>query len=155
MLSNVNLDIDTSTVIVPNIINGFSMGFIFVPLSTIAMGTLRNEQIGSASGLLQPDEEYRRWRGDFDRYRRFFLEGRSRIRRNLFTTLLRTMTLLIGCCTMFRGVGAGNGHVCQRTTGVCNGLWNALCARLRYSRSRCIQISQLPFPDSCTLCLYI
>jgi len=51
MLSNVNLDIDTSTVIVPNIINGFSMGFIFVPLSTIAMGTLRNEQIGSASGL--------------------------------------------------------------------------------------------------------
>jgi DHA2 family multidrug resistance protein len=51
MLSKVNLDIDTSSVIVPNIINGFSMGFIFVPLSTIAMGTLRNEQIGSASGL--------------------------------------------------------------------------------------------------------
>ncbi len=51
MLSNVNLDIDKSTVILPNIINGFSMGFVFVPLSTIAMGTLRNEQIGSASGL--------------------------------------------------------------------------------------------------------
>ena len=51
MLSKVNLDIATSSVIVPNIINGFSMGFVFVPLSTIAMGTLRNEQIGSASGL--------------------------------------------------------------------------------------------------------
>jgi DHA2 family multidrug resistance protein len=51
MLTKINLDISTSSVVWPNIINGFSMGFIFVPLSTIAMGTLRNEQIGSASGL--------------------------------------------------------------------------------------------------------
>ena len=51
MLTRVNLNIDTSTVVLPNIINGFSMGFIFVPLSTIAMATLRNENIGSASGL--------------------------------------------------------------------------------------------------------
>jgi MFS transporter, DHA2 family, multidrug resistance protein len=51
MLTRINLDISTSSVVWPNIINGFSMGFIFVPLSTIAMGTLRNEQIGSASGL--------------------------------------------------------------------------------------------------------
>ena len=27
------------------------MGFIFVPLTTIAMGTLKNEQIGNASGV--------------------------------------------------------------------------------------------------------
>jgi DHA2 family multidrug resistance protein len=51
MLTNINLNIGTSSVVWPNIINGFSMGFIFVPLSTVAMGTLRNEQIGSASGL--------------------------------------------------------------------------------------------------------
>jgi DHA2 family multidrug resistance protein len=33
------------------IISGIGSGLVFVPLSTIAMGTLRNEQIGNASGL--------------------------------------------------------------------------------------------------------
>jgi DHA2 family multidrug resistance protein len=51
MLTNINLNIGTSSVIWPNIINGFAMGFIFVPMSTVAMGTLRNDQIGSATGL--------------------------------------------------------------------------------------------------------
>jgi DHA2 family multidrug resistance protein len=51
MLTKINLDIGTSSIVWPNIINGFAMGFIFVPLSTVAMGTLRNEQLGSATGL--------------------------------------------------------------------------------------------------------
>src|SRR5689334_8159695 len=35
----------------PNIISGFAMGFIFVPLTTMALGTLSNEQMGNASGV--------------------------------------------------------------------------------------------------------
>jgi DHA2 family multidrug resistance protein len=30
---------------------GFGIGFIFVPLTTLAVGTLRNEQIGNATGI--------------------------------------------------------------------------------------------------------
>jgi DHA2 family multidrug resistance protein len=33
------------------VLSGFGSGMVFVPLSTTAMGTLRNEQIGNASGL--------------------------------------------------------------------------------------------------------
>jgi MFS transporter, DHA2 family, multidrug resistance protein len=33
------------------ILSGFGSGMVFVPLSTTALGTLRNEQMGNASGL--------------------------------------------------------------------------------------------------------
>jgi DHA2 family multidrug resistance protein len=51
MLAGLNLDIATRNVVWPNIISGFAMGFIFVPLTTTTMGTLTNEQMGNASGL--------------------------------------------------------------------------------------------------------
>lgn len=51
MLASINLDISMSSIIVPNIINGLSMGFIFVPLTTITMGMLRKEQLGNATGI--------------------------------------------------------------------------------------------------------
>jgi MFS transporter, DHA2 family, multidrug resistance protein len=51
LLSGINLEISTSSVILPNIINGFAMGFVFVPLTTTAMGTLRKDQIGNATGI--------------------------------------------------------------------------------------------------------
>ncbi|MFN7944685.1 MAG: DHA2 family efflux MFS transporter permease subunit [Blastocatellia bacterium] len=51
MLGGLNLEIATRNVVWPNIINGFAMGFIFVPLTTTTMGTLTNEQMGNASGL--------------------------------------------------------------------------------------------------------
>jgi MFS transporter, DHA2 family, multidrug resistance protein len=51
LLSHINLDIAISNVVWPNVINGFSMGFIFVPLTTTTMGTLRNDQIGNATGI--------------------------------------------------------------------------------------------------------
>lgn len=49
--SDINLQISSSSVVVPNIINGFAMGFVFVPLSTVAFGTLENRQMQSATGL--------------------------------------------------------------------------------------------------------
>ncbi len=51
MFSKINLDISISSIVWPNIISGFAMGFIFVPLTTMALGTLSNEQMGNASGV--------------------------------------------------------------------------------------------------------
>jgi MFS transporter, DHA2 family, multidrug resistance protein len=51
MLSGVNLEIATTTVIWPNIINGFALGFIFVPLTTVATGTISRQQMGNATGI--------------------------------------------------------------------------------------------------------
>jgi DHA2 family multidrug resistance protein len=39
------------SIIIPNILNGFSGGLIFVPLTTMAMGRLRKQEIGNASGI--------------------------------------------------------------------------------------------------------
>jgi DHA2 family multidrug resistance protein len=36
---------------VPNFINGFAGGFIFVPLTTMSMGRLRKQEIGNAAGI--------------------------------------------------------------------------------------------------------
>jgi DHA2 family multidrug resistance protein len=46
-----NLDVASSNVMWPNIFNGFGTSMIFVPLTTITMGTLRNEQMGNATGI--------------------------------------------------------------------------------------------------------
>jgi DHA2 family multidrug resistance protein len=35
----------------PNFINGFAGGFVFVPLTTMAMGQLRKQEIGNAAGI--------------------------------------------------------------------------------------------------------
>jgi len=51
MLAHLNLDVAMRNVIVPNVVAGLAMGFIFVPLTTVALGTLPNEQIGYATGL--------------------------------------------------------------------------------------------------------
>jgi DHA2 family multidrug resistance protein len=45
------LDLSPTTLLAPILITGFGLSFVFVPISTAAYGTLRNEQIGSASGL--------------------------------------------------------------------------------------------------------
>jgi DHA2 family multidrug resistance protein len=50
-LSRLNLGIAMTSIIWPNIINGFAGGFVFVPLTTMAMGRLRREEIGNASGI--------------------------------------------------------------------------------------------------------
>ena len=51
LLSHVNLGISMGSVALPNLINGFAGGFVFVPLTTMAMGRLRKEEIGNASGI--------------------------------------------------------------------------------------------------------
>lgn len=50
-LSYINLGISQRNLLLPVIISGIAMGFIFVPLSTIATGTLRQDQIGNATGI--------------------------------------------------------------------------------------------------------
>src|SRR5260370_34618050 len=49
--SNINLEISIASIVWPSIMSGFAMGFIFVPLTTLALGTLSNEQMGNASGV--------------------------------------------------------------------------------------------------------
>jgi DHA2 family multidrug resistance protein len=51
MLGNLSMEVAMESFIIANIVQGFGMGFIFVPLMTLAVGTLRNEQMGNATGL--------------------------------------------------------------------------------------------------------
>jgi DHA2 family multidrug resistance protein len=51
LLGDINLDISISSIVWPQIIAGLAMGFVFVPLTVMATGTLSNEQIGNATGI--------------------------------------------------------------------------------------------------------
>src|SRR5579862_5305803 len=48
---NVTLDLSPTTLLLPILITGFGLSFVFVPISTAAYGTLDNKQIGNASGV--------------------------------------------------------------------------------------------------------
>src|SRR6266702_2385860 len=48
---NITLDVSPTTLLLPILITGFGLSFVFVPISTAAYGTLRNDQIGNASGI--------------------------------------------------------------------------------------------------------
>ncbi|HVW86651.1 MAG TPA: DHA2 family efflux MFS transporter permease subunit [Bryobacteraceae bacterium] len=50
-MAQLTLEISPTSLLWPIIISGAGSGMVFVPLATISMGTLRNEQIGNASGL--------------------------------------------------------------------------------------------------------
>lgn len=51
MLAHLNFSIGMSSVIVPNVLNGFAGGFVFVPLTTMAMGRLARHEMGNAAGI--------------------------------------------------------------------------------------------------------
>jgi DHA2 family multidrug resistance protein len=51
MLGNISLEIGMSSVILPNVLNGFAMGFIFVPLTTMTLSRLRKQDIGNGAGI--------------------------------------------------------------------------------------------------------
>jgi DHA2 family multidrug resistance protein len=51
VFGNITLDISPTTLLWPIIITGFALSFVFVPISIQAYGTLKNEQIGNASGI--------------------------------------------------------------------------------------------------------
>jgi MFS transporter, DHA2 family, multidrug resistance protein len=50
-LGTLNLDISLRNIVIPNVIMGLAMGLIFVPLTTLTMGGLPNEQMGNAAGI--------------------------------------------------------------------------------------------------------
>jgi DHA2 family multidrug resistance protein len=50
-LSDLTLGIGPNSLLLPIILSGVSLSMVFVPLSGLATGTLRNEQIGQGSGL--------------------------------------------------------------------------------------------------------
>jgi MFS transporter, DHA2 family, multidrug resistance protein len=51
VLSQLSLGVAQRSVIPVNMLMGFGTGFIFVPLTTISVSTLRDDQIGSATGI--------------------------------------------------------------------------------------------------------
>jgi len=51
MFTGLNLYIAQSNIVYPMLISGFALGFVFVPLTTMTMSTLPQEQIGNATGI--------------------------------------------------------------------------------------------------------
>ena len=51
LLGDINLEITIRSITWPQVFSGFSLGFVFVPLTVLATGTLSNEQIGNATGI--------------------------------------------------------------------------------------------------------
>lgn len=51
MLSRLNLDVTTASIAWPLVINGFAIGFIFVPLTTFSVATLKQHEISQATGI--------------------------------------------------------------------------------------------------------
>ena len=49
MLSDINLQVAQINIIWPSVINGIDISFIFVPLTTITMSQLNQQQIGNAN----------------------------------------------------------------------------------------------------------
>ena len=51
MLGNLNLDISTMSIMFPNFLFGIGLGLAMIPIITLSMATLRNDQMTNASGL--------------------------------------------------------------------------------------------------------
>lgn len=51
LLGRINLDISMRTVVWPLVLSGLALGFVFVPLSATAVGTLPKQEIGNATGI--------------------------------------------------------------------------------------------------------
>jgi DHA2 family multidrug resistance protein len=51
VLADINLEISVRSIVWPQVLTGFAMGFVFVPLTVMATGRLTNEQIGNATGI--------------------------------------------------------------------------------------------------------
>jgi DHA2 family multidrug resistance protein len=51
LLADIDLQISMGSIVWPQILSGLAIGFVFVPLTVMATGTLTNEQIGNATGI--------------------------------------------------------------------------------------------------------
>lgn len=49
--SNLTLQLSPWSLLVPIIVSGFALGFVFVPLSTVTLGALKAADVGNGSGL--------------------------------------------------------------------------------------------------------
>jgi DHA2 family multidrug resistance protein len=50
-MGHINLQISMADVILPSVLNGIAISFIFTPLTTAAMGYLRQDQMANATGI--------------------------------------------------------------------------------------------------------
>jgi DHA2 family multidrug resistance protein len=50
-LAHINLQISLWNVILPSVLNGVAISFIFTPLTTAAMGYLRQDKMANATGI--------------------------------------------------------------------------------------------------------
>jgi MFS transporter, DHA2 family, multidrug resistance protein len=51
IFGGVNLDIGPTTLLIPIMVTGFALSFVFVPISSMATATVRNEDMGNATGI--------------------------------------------------------------------------------------------------------
>ena len=51
MFGMVNLDIGPYTLLIPITLTGFALSFVFVPMATMSMATIPNNEMGNATGL--------------------------------------------------------------------------------------------------------
>jgi DHA2 family multidrug resistance protein len=51
IFGTVNLDIGPYTLLIPILVTGFALSFVFVPLATMSTATLSREEMGNATGL--------------------------------------------------------------------------------------------------------
>jgi DHA2 family multidrug resistance protein len=51
LLADIDLQISMGSIVWPQVLSGLAIGFVFVPLTIMATGTLTNEQIGNATGI--------------------------------------------------------------------------------------------------------
>jgi len=51
LLGQINLSIGMGSVVMPNIVSGFAMGFVFVPLTTMTLSRLPKQEMGNATGI--------------------------------------------------------------------------------------------------------
>ena len=51
IFGGVNLDIGPRTLLIPIMVTGFALSFVFVPISSMATATVRNEDMGNATGI--------------------------------------------------------------------------------------------------------
>lgn len=51
VFGNLNLGISPWTLLIPIVLTGFALSFVFVPIATQTYSTLRNDQIGNGSGI--------------------------------------------------------------------------------------------------------
>ncbi len=51
IFGSVNLDIGPTTLLIPIVVTGFALSFVFVPISSMATATITNEEMGNATGI--------------------------------------------------------------------------------------------------------